>query len=176
MEKVLHISKKVGQVIIWISILALVVMIVVTIADIFMREVFRNPITGSVEIVRMMMICMSPAFISALFLDRHVSVGLFIDRLGRKGQLAFDVFGYGLSAILCAVLAGQGIVDTLKRMAQRQTYTILKIPTWPFYLLFAVSMGLMGIAIVIQLVANFKDKSRYLPQSEASVPAGGDEQ
>ncbi len=65
MEKVLHISKKVGNVIIWISILALVVMIVITIADIFMREVFRNPITGSVEIVRMMMICMSPAFISA---------------------------------------------------------------------------------------------------------------
>ncbi len=70
MEKVLHISKKVGNVIIWISILALVVMIVITIADIFMREVFRNPITGSVEIVRMMMICMSPAFISALFLNR----------------------------------------------------------------------------------------------------------
>ena len=65
MEKVLHISKKVGNVIIWISILALVVMIVITIADIFVREVFRNPITGSVEIVRMMMICMSPAFISA---------------------------------------------------------------------------------------------------------------
>jgi TRAP-type C4-dicarboxylate transport system permease small subunit len=161
MKKVMQISVIFGKVVCWLSILALIVMIIVTIADVFLRFAFKNPITGSVEIVRMMMICMSPAFIYALFQGRHVNVGLFVDRLGRKGQLAFDTFGYGLSAVLCGLMCYQGFVDMLKKLAQNQTYTMLKIPTWPFYLIFAVSLGLLAIAIVIQLLSNFHDKEKY---------------
>jgi TRAP-type C4-dicarboxylate transport system permease small subunit len=162
MKKIMHISTIVGKIINWLSILALLVMIVVTIVDVFLRVAFKSPITGSVEIVRMMMVCMAPSFISALFQGRHVSVGLFVDNLGRKWQLAFDTFGYGLSAVLCGIMCYQGYIDMLKKLAQNQTYTMLKIPTWPFYLIFSVSMGLLAIAIVIELINHFWDKKKYM--------------
>lgn len=173
MKKIMHVSVILGKVINWVSILALIVMIGVTIVDVFLRVAFKSPITGAVEIVRMMMVCMSPAFISALFQGRHVSVGLFIDNLERRWQLAFDTFGYGLSALLCGIMCYQGFIDMLKKLAQNQTYTMLKILTWPFYLIFAVSMGLLAIAIIIELISHFWDKEKYtqpvVQESEKAV-------
>ncbi len=176
MENVLKISKIVGKVINWISILALLTMIIVTVVDVFLRVVFSAPVTGSVEIVRMMMVCMSPAFVSALFLERHVSVGLLVDRLSRRTQLAFDTFGYAMSAVLCALMSYQGFVDMSRKMAQNQIYTILKMPTWPFYMIFALSMAVLSLAIIVKLISHFADKSKYTSSKQSMELEGGESQ
>ena len=116
---------------------------------------------------------MSPAFVGALLEHRHVSVGLVVDRFGRKGQMAFDTFGYLLSFGLCAIFCYQGFVELFKKMAQKQVYTMLKIPTWPFYLIFAVSMGVFAIVVLVQLIYNYWDKSVYA--TPAAKENGGDQ-
>ena len=173
MKTVMRVCKIIAKVLNVIAILALLVMICVTLVDVFMRLFFTAPITGAVEITRMMMVTMSPAFVGALLEHRHVSVGLIVDRFGRRGQLAFDTFGYTLSAILCGIFCYQGFVELFKKMAQKQVYTMLKIPTWPFYLIFAVSMGIFSIMIIIQLLYNYYDKTLYT--SAASQENGGDQ-
>jgi TRAP-type C4-dicarboxylate transport system permease small subunit len=169
MKKIMNISIGVGKVAAWVSIAALIVMIIVTLADVFMRLLFTSPITGAIEIVRMMMVCMSPAFITALFQERHVKVGLFVDNLSRRAQLAFDTFGYGLTVILCAIMCYQGFMDMMTKMAQNQSYTMLKIPTWPFYAIFAGAMGLMTIGVIVKLISHFHDKEKY-----ATIETGGE--
>ena len=173
MKTLMRVCDIVAKVLNVIAILALLVMIFITLADVFLRLFFTAPITGAVEITRMMMVTMSPAFVGALLKHRHVSVGLVVDRFGRKGQLAFDTFGYLLSSALCVIFCYQGFVELFKKMSQKQVYTMLKIPTWPFYLIFAVSMGIFAIMIVIQLINNFYDKTLYT--SDASAENGGDQ-
>jgi len=173
MKTVMRICNIAAKIMNVIAIIALLVMICVTIADVFMRLFFTAPITGAVEITRMMMVTMSPAFVGALLEHRHVCVGLIVDRFGRKGQLAFDIFGYILSFGLCAIYCYQGFVELFKKMAQKQVYTMLKIPTWPFYLVFAVSMGIFAIVILVQLINNIYDKSVYARKSSAQN--GGDQ-
>ena len=161
MKKLMKACSAFSKVLAVIAIIALLVMIGVTLADVFLREFFAAPITGSVEITRMMMVCMSPAFVAALFENRHVSVGLFVDKLGRKGQLAFDTVGYLVTAVLCGLMCYQGFVEMGKQFTRHQVYSMLKIPTWPFYALFAVSMGFFAIGIVIKLISHYVDKDLY---------------
>jgi len=173
MKKVMGFFNGVAKVLNTIAIIALLVMICITLADVFMRLFFTAPITGAVEITRMMMVTMSPAFVGALMERRHVSVGLMVDRFGRKGQLAFDTIGYVLSCGLCVVFCYQGFVELFKKMAQKQVYTMLKIPTWPFYLIFAVSMGIFAIVVLVQLIYNYWDKDLYV--KPAAKENGGDQ-
>lgn len=173
MKKVMGFFNGVAKVLNTIAIIALLVMICITLADVFMRLFFTAPITGAVEITRMMMVTMSPAFVGALLERRHVSVGLMVDRFGRKGQLAFDTVGYVLSCGLCVVFCYQGFVEMFKKMAQKQVYTMLKIPTWPFYLIFAVSMGIFAIVVLVQLIYNYWDKDLYV--KPAAKENGGDQ-
>lgn len=162
MKKFMKGFKVFGEVLNIIAVLALVVMVCITIADIFLRHFFKAPIVGAVEITRMMMVCMTPSFVSALLLNRHVSVGLIIDRLPRKGQLAFDTVCYLASATISGIMCYRGFIDMYNKYMQKQVYTMLKIPTWPFYLIFAISMGFFAIAIVIRLVEKYVDKDAYV--------------
>lgn len=150
-----------GNVLNVISMLALLVMVCITIADIFLRQFFKAPIVGAVEITRMMMVCMTPSFVSALMNNRHVNVGLIVDRLPRKGQLAFDTVCYLASAGIAGIMCYRGFIDMRIKMAQRQVYTMLKIPSWPFYLIFAIAMGFFAIAIVFRLIEKYWDKDAY---------------
>ena len=72
-------------------------------------------------------------------------------------------------------MAGQGIIDMLKGWLKANVHNT-ENSHLALLSLVCRFHGIDGIAVVIQLVANFKDKSRYLPQSEAGVPVGGDEQ
>lgn len=161
MKKLEKVFVVIGNIMNVFAILALLVMIVITVLNVFLKNVFLAPIPGTIEIDRMMMVCMAPSFVAVLMNNRHVNVGLIVDNLGRKGQIAFDIFGYLLSAGLCGVMFYQGIVMTFKRMAENQVYTSLKIPTWPFYLIFAISMGMFAISIIAKLIINIGDKDRY---------------
>lgn len=173
MKTVMKFFDAVAKVLNVIAIIALLVMICITIIDVFMRLLFTSPITGAVEITRMMMVTMSPAFVGALLQHRHVSVGLLVDRFGRKGQLAFDTFGYILSSALCAIFCYQGFVEMFKKMNQKQVYTMLKIPTWPFYLIFSVSMGIFAIVVLVQLAYNYWDKDLYTKPASSGENGGG---
>ena len=167
MEKVLKITRVVGYILVAFSCAALLVMVFVTIADVLMRNLFNAPIPGSIEIARMMMICMAPTFVCALIEKRHIAVGVFVDKLGRKGQLVFDTFGYMATAIVCGFMSYQGFIDTQRRIIRGDVYTMLRIPVWPFMLLFAVSMGIFAIMIVIYLIDIYLDKERYVKRTAA---------
>ena len=114
----------------------------------------------------MMMVCMSPAFVAALFENRHVNVGLFVDKLGRKGQLAFDTVGYVLTFAVASLMCYQGFVEMMKQFTRKQVYSMLKIPNWPFYAIFAVSMGFFALGVVIKLVSHYADKEKYAAKAE----------
>ncbi len=171
MKKVMKVFQVFGSVLNIIAVAALLVMICITIADVFLRELFKAPVVGAIEITRMMMVCMTPAFVSALMNNRHVSVGLLVDRFSRPVQLVFDTIGYGATAIISALMCYQGIIDMNKKILQKQVYTMLKIPTWPFYLIFAISMGFFAIAIIVRLIDKYCDKSESQPVTDQAAAA-----
>ena len=166
MKKVMRVTDLVSKAFSVFSIIALLVMLFITLIDVLLRSLFNSPVTGTVEIARMMMVCMAPAFIYTLVQGRHVRVGLFIDRLGRKAQLVFDTFGHLAAAGLCGAISYRGFVFMFQRMEQGQVYSMLRIPTWPFYLLFSASMGAFAIAAIICLVDIYLDKDRYVKKLE----------
>lgn len=165
MTKLINAFKKIGTALSFISIAALLVMVGLTIADVFMRTLFKAPITGTVEIARMMMVTMTPCFVAVLMRDMHVDVGLVVDKMKPKAQLAFAAFGHILSAIVCALMCYQGFIDMSKKMAQHQVYTMLKIPTWPFYMIFAIAMGFFAVAIVVKLIDKIVRKDVVVPEA-----------
>ena len=167
MKKVMYVTELVSRWFCIFSVAALLVMLFITIADVFLRTVFNSPLVGSVEISRMMLICMSPAFVYALIQKRHIQVPILVDQFGRKVQLAFDTFGYLATASLCGLMSYRGILLTFTRREQGHVYSMLRIPTWPFILLFAVAMGVFTLVIVICLIDNFADKDRYVKKPRA---------
>lgn len=146
------------------SLIAIVVMLVLVVGDVVLRFFFNAPIVGATELVRIMMICLSPSFASAVIEDRHLKVGLIVDRLKRKAQLAIDTVIHVVSAGICALIAYRAfdyVAVQLGRTFPEAFDKILRFPKWPFMLLFGASLALTGITMLVTIVFKYIDKDSY---------------
>ena len=147
-----------------ISIVAVLAMLVLVVADVVMRYIFSAPIIGATEIVRMLMICITPSFVCAVIEDKHIKVGLIMDRLGRKAQIVADVLSLLATAAICALIAWQAWVYMEYAIKFKEYYTLLKIPKWPFELIFCIAMAFTTLAVLFYLVIRVVKPEYYQPK------------
>lgn len=165
MEIAIKIAKKLSAILNVISIVAVLSMLVIVVADVLMRYIFSNPIIGATEIVRMLMICITPSFVCAVIEDQHIKVGLIVDRLGRKGQLVIDIITLLMTSVICALMSWQAWVYTKYAIDFKEYYSLLKIPKWPFELIFCIAMAATAFVVLFYLAVKIFRPDFYMPKS-----------
>jgi len=127
---------------------ALMVLMMITVVDVFMRYVFRNPIAGGLELVELAMVCLSAAALAWRAYDAgHIKVDLFVGRLSPRGQKAFDGLSYGLALVVALLVATQSVRQALFAHRLNASTSTLHIPQWPFYLVLAAGYTLFFLAV-----------------------------
>ena len=165
MKKAMKVAKVISDILNIISVLAVLAMLVLVVADVILRASFDKPIIGAVEIVRMLMICIAPSFVCAVIEDKHIKVGLIMDRLGRKGQLVVDIITLLLTSGICALMSWQAWVYTEYAIKYNEYYSLLKIPKWPFELVFCIALGFTALAVLYYLVVRIIAPEVYAPKA-----------
>lgn len=160
----MKVAKVISAILNVISIIAVLAMLVLVVADVILRYIFSSPIIGATEIVRMLMVCITPSFVCAVVEDKHIKVGLIMDRLGRKGQIVVDVITLLMTAGISALLSWQAWVYMKYAIKFKEYYTLLKIPKWPFELIFCVAMAFTVLAVLFYLVVRIVKPEYYQPK------------
>jgi TRAP-type C4-dicarboxylate transport system permease small subunit len=132
-----------------IAILAVLAMVVLVLADVITRYIFKSPIVGAYELVQMLMVCIVPSMGVCLLEKRHIWVDLITAKLSRTGQLVVDILTLGASVIILGLLTWQSYNGILSSIAKNTTYTLLKIPQWPFRAIFFIGMLITFIASIV---------------------------
>ena len=159
-------SRILANVLIVISIAAILCMLALVISDILMRTILNMPLLGSTEMVRMMMICITPSFAATVLADRHVKVGILVDRFSRRGQLIADTIIVTAMVIISALISWQAYEAMKYALKYNEYYTILLVPKWPFELIFCVAMAAVAFCMIIYIIERFQDKDSYKRQVE----------
>lgn len=161
----MKVAKGISAILNVISTIAVLAMLVLVVLDVILRFVFKSPIIGATEIVRMMMICITPSFVCAVIEDQHIKVGLIMDRLGRTGQIIVDVITLLMTAGICGLISWQAFVYTQYAIKFKEYYSLLKIPKWPFELIFGIAMAFTALAVVFYLVVRIVKPEYYQPKA-----------
>ncbi len=126
-------------------------MMLLTIADVFLRKVFSESILGTVEVTEFMMVTV--VFFSlaqAEVLDRHVKVDLLMSRLGQRTQGLINM----ITQLICFLLFGGITWSTLfysaKMKASEEVSPDLWIPIYPFVYIVAVGCGLLSLILLVK--------------------------
>lgn len=165
MKTAMKVAKIISDILNIISILAVLAMLVLVVADVLLRALFDSPIIGATEIVRMLMICIAPSFVCAVIEDKHIKVGLIMDNLGRKAQIVVDIITLLLTSGICALMSWQAWVYTKYAIKYNEYYSLLKIPKWPFELIFCIALGVTALAILYYLVIRIVKPEVYAPKA-----------
>lgn len=122
---------------------ALIIMMVVTLCDVFLRYVFNSPIRGSYDLVETMLVVFVFHGMSTGFLQRRNIVIDLIDSFARRTFVAILVRISDLLTILTLALFAYAMIKpAMQAYAYGDMKMELQIPVW--YLWAAAMLGIAG--------------------------------
>ncbi len=128
-------------------------MMLLTVADIVGRLTFNQPVYGALEVSEYMLVVV--VFFSAAhceFTRGHVTIGLFIDRLGPRAQNIVDSIVYFLFLLTFCWLTYHMAQYGAEVFGHNVVSGSLKIPKFPIIYLAAFGSGLLSIFVFIHFM------------------------
>ena len=144
---------KVGNLFNIIASAALVGMMLLTCADVFMRYLFSDPIIGTYDLVSLMgAVLASFAMPYTMLKKGHVAVEILIQYLSRGKQLIIETFTHLLGIALFAVLIWQAILLSRDMKAAGEVTPTLLLPFYPIVDCMAICFCGLCLAILVNLL------------------------
>jgi len=126
-------------------------MMLLTIADVFLRKVFSQSILGTVEVTEfMMLILLFFAVTQTEILDGHVKVDLIMSRFGERTQAMTDMITQFVCFLLFGLFTWSTLVYAAKMRASGEVSQDLWLPVYPFIYVVALGCALLAFSLLIK--------------------------
>ena len=132
--------------------IALTLMMIQMVVDVFMRNFFRSPIEGSLEIVSNYYM-VAVVFLPLALVERrheHITVDLFVGMMPAGAQRLVRIIGYIICSIFFGLLTYQTGIDAFEAWERNELLmSSIFIILWPAKMLLPIGFGLMLIQVLL---------------------------
>lgn len=136
-----------------LAIATLLAMMMLTVADVFMRYVFKNPIMGSVELMEYLIVVAGFLGVAwCTFKRGHLKVGVIVDRMPPRVQAITDSITLFLGMTVVPLIAWRLFVRAREAQLDGLRSLILDLPEYIFFIVAGVGYSLFFLALLPVLV------------------------
>ena len=133
--------------------IVLAMMMFLIAGDVTLRYCFRSPITGSVELVELMMVVVVFLAIAYTASQKgHVAIELVVSHFPQRAQAIIDIFTCFLSLGLIALIIWRSVVRANSVLLANHVSAVLSIPIYPFVFIIALGCALLAIVLLANLL------------------------
>ncbi len=141
----------------FLGFIALAGLMLMTVADVFLRYFFNAPILGSFEITEYLLVVVVFFAIPWAAMKRvNVRVDLIVGKFTSKTRAKFDVVTCSLSLFVTGIFAWHTVPQVIYMFRLNSVSDMLEIPAWPFYLMVALGFFLLFIILIETLIEFIK--------------------
>ena len=136
--------------------IVLAAMMLITVADVFMRYFLKRPILGTTEITENMMVCLTffgLAWCAAQ--QSHLRVDLVMSRFSPRVQALVDGMTTLAGLFMVALIAWRSLVEAIAVQQLNIVSSLLRIPAYPFYYVITLGSALLALVMVAQVIQHF---------------------
>lgn len=150
-----RISDKISRSGIFISEIALLTLLLMTVYAVLSRYVFHRPSIHAFELSAYLLVVatwMAAGWV--LKIDRHVSMEALSHRLGTRGQGVSNAIGHATVLAFCAILVWVGSASVIDAIEHNyRSASLLGFPLWASYVMTPIGAGVLGLVALQKLVA-----------------------
>ena len=141
-----------------IGAIALLIMLVVTVADVIMGRIFNAPFPGATEIITSVMPISVFAFLlSTQMKSRQISIDMVLNRLGTRPRTLLKIAGQGVGIFLFGLLTKLTVPMAIYSYEiSEYTGGSVPIPMYPAKIMIPVATGLITIQLVLELIKSVR--------------------
>ena len=142
----------------WIGVGGVIVMVVVTCADVIGAKLFMAPVPGSTEIIRLFQVAVIVFAVAATQRHKgHISVEMFVATLPPRVRSLSKAFTSCLGAILFALLIYESVRLGNEYLEAGEVTATVQIPFYPFAYAFSVALLPVAVMLVVDCVEALKE-------------------
>jgi len=162
-DRLLVIADRLQRVQLWLAALALVILMMITVADVTLRYLFNSPVRGSYDMVEsMLLVFVFNGMAAGFFQRRHVVIDLIDAAVGR-GTIVLIRIADVLSVICLALL----MLAMLQPAMQAYDYGDRKLElNLPIYALWIVALAGLAGTLICAVIALWSPTPTHARASE----------
>ena len=127
-------------------------LMVLTVANVILRDFFDKPIMGTPELSEFMMVLVIFLALAWCAITRkHVKVELVVNRFSPRIQAIFNGITLLLTLGIFVIITWQSFLES---MVVYDTTSLLRIPHTPFYWIMTFGLGLFCLSILVLIIEN----------------------
>ncbi|MFC1823087.1 TRAP transporter small permease [Thermodesulfobacteriota bacterium] len=131
----------------------LVLMVMLTVVDVFLRYVLNRPILGSYELTEFMMAILVFSSVGyALVVKGHVVVDLVFSRLPKKAQNSVECVTSFIAFVLFSIVTWRNVLHSWTAWQRNDVTAELFIPLSPFMLFTAFGIGVLALILFVHFI------------------------
>lgn len=143
----------VSRFLLYIGQFTLIFMVMLTVADVFLRYVLNRPILGSYELTEFMMAVLVFSTIGyTMVVKGHVVVDLVFTKLPQRSKDILECITSFIAFILFAVVAWRNAVQASTAWGRNDVTAELFIPISPFILFVAIGIAVLSLVLFTQFI------------------------
>ena len=151
----------VSEVFMWFGGILLICITLLTVGDVFGRSVLSVPIHGTIELVQMMLVCVTfSGIVYTTAKNGHVKVELILSRFPKSGQHILTAVMLLIGAAAFALLSWQLGISAVESDAAGLHTSSLHIPLAPFKFAAAVCSGLTSLLLLKDFIISLINKNK----------------
>jgi TRAP-type C4-dicarboxylate transport system permease small subunit len=128
----------------------MIVLMLLTVVDVFLRYFFSAPITGTAEISRLLMIIIVFPALGWAAIDRaHVRVDLIVSHIPPRLQAIFGSITFFIALVTFCIITWQSFLEAA--VVNRET-SLIHLSFTPFYWIMSVGLALFCLAIAALVI------------------------
>jgi TRAP-type C4-dicarboxylate transport system permease small subunit len=128
----------------------LILLMMITVIDVFLRFFFNSPITGTTEISQLMMIMIVFPALGWAAIDRvHIRVDLLVRQLSIRPSAVVNSITLLIALGVYIIITWRSFLES--SVVNRQT-SLIHLPFAPFYWVMSVSLAIFCLAILALII------------------------
>jgi TRAP-type transport system small permease protein len=141
-----------------ITMAGLVIITVLTFADVCMRYLFNKPIYGALDVIRLLLIVAVACSLGQTQLARgHIVIDLFSGALKGRPKAVLDSVYDAISFGLFFIIAWQTFKHAVALHETGDAVETLVIPFYPFLYVISVNAMLVCVVLLFQILTSLKE-------------------
>lgn len=142
----------------YLTMIAIVILMLLTVAEVLLRTTINQPILGVTELSEMMMAVLLLGMAWCALEGKNIKVDVVMDKFPLFIQRVVDTLTLLASLVICAIIAWRGYSASLFSKQFGVTYSLLKVPQFPFYWVLAFSFIVLCLAILVLMIETIAEK------------------
>lgn len=132
----------------------ILVMMVLTTADVLLRYIFNRPITGAYEVTELLMLVVTALGLAYTQSRKgHISIELLSSRFSPRGQSVNDLFAYLICLGICVLMAWRLLAAArVQQINNVIASEAVRIPIYPFYYLLGLGIALLCLVYIVDII------------------------